>query len=63
MTKYINLTRKFIDENGQETVRCAFYATGKCLHPDTYNCFQCEMMQHMLNHLHAFEQIYTQEAL
>lgn len=59
---YEPLTKKIIDENGQQIVACRYYGTDKCreIHKKPNECNYCPMMEAMLNQLNVFEEIYLE---
>ncbi len=60
---YKPLTKKIIDENGQQIVVCRYYGTDQCLKIHTTpQCTYCPMMTAIVEQLNAFEEVYLDES-
>lgn len=63
MITYKPLTKKIINQDGQQVVVCKYYGTDECrkIHKNSDGCNGCPMMAAVLNQLNVFEEIYLEE--
>jgi hypothetical protein len=59
---YKPLTKKIIDNKGQQIVVCQYYGTKKCreIHNAPNECNSCPMIAAILSQLNVFEEIYLE---
>lgn len=55
---YVPITKKVIDENNNEHIKCAFEGTSKCQIHSESGCTNCPAFKAILAHLNTFENIY-----
>lgn len=60
MSTYEPLTKKVIDNTGNQIVFCRLHGTNECLIHKPSGCYNCPIFRAILTQLNIFEEVYLE---